>query len=247
VRPRTPTAIDRTIGELVAERIENGSTLQVGIGAIPNAVMGALGDHRNLGAHTELLGDGLMALIESGVMTGVEKVINRNTAVATFALGTRRLYDFIDENLAVEFWPVDYVNDLAVIGSEPGFVSINAALEIDLLGQCASESKGSVLYSGSGGQADFARGAIRSEGGQGFVVLHAASSDGSRSRISAQLSPGAVVTTSKNSVDKVVTEFGVAELHGRTVSERAAALIAIAHPAHRDELERQARSLGRLR
>lgn len=241
-----PTDLDRRIAALVTERIPDGATVQAGIGGVPNAVMAQLQDHRDLGVHTELLSDGLMALLETGVVNGVRKRFNRTKAVATFGLGTRRLYEFLDGNPAVELWPVDYVNDPRLIGREPNFVSINATLEVDLLGQCASESLGSRLYSGSGGQGDFARGAMYSEGGQGFVVLHARTRDG-RSRITPTLTPGAVVTTNKNSVDKVVTEYGVAELRGRTVAGRAAALIAIAHPDDRDDLARAAARLGFLR
>jgi acyl-CoA hydrolase len=196
--------------------------------------------------HTELFSDGLMALVESGVVNGVRKQLNRTKAVAAFALGSSQLYEFLHENVAVELWPVRYVNDPRVIGQESGFVSINATLEVDLLGQCASESIGSRIYSGSGGQADFARGAMYSAGGQGFIVLHA-ETHGGASRIVPQLHPGAVVTTIKNTVDKVVTEHGVAELRGRTLRERARALIAVAGPAHRDSLEAEARRLGFLR
>ncbi len=165
--------------------------------------------------------------------------------MATFALGTAALYDFLHENPAVELWPVRYVNDPRVIGMERNFVSINATLEVDLLGQCASESLGSRLYSGSGGQADFARGAMYSDGGQGFIVVRS-TTHGGTSRIVAQLQPGAVVTTNKNTVDQVVTEHGVAELRGQSVRERARRLIAIAAPEARDELTAAARRLGFL-
>jgi acyl-CoA hydrolase len=241
----TPAPIDRRIGELVAERVPEGATIQTGIGAIPNAVLAALSGHRDLGVHTELFSDGLMALVEAGVVNGVRKQLNRTKAVAAFAFGSGRLYEFLHENVAVELWPVRYVNDPRIIGQESRFVSINATLEVDLLGQCASESIGSRLYSGSGGQADFARGAMYSAGGQGFIVLHAETRDGG-SRIVAQLHPGAVVTTVKNTVDKVVTEHGVAELRGRPLSDRARALIAVAGPAHRDALEAEARRMGFL-
>ncbi len=244
VAPVVPDAVEVAIGEHVAARIPNAATLQTGIGAIPNAVLDLLRGHRGLGVHTELFSDGLMALVESGVVTGVNKQLNRTKAVTTFALGSARLYDFLHENAAVEFWPVRYVNDPRTIGQEDNFVSINATLEVDLLGQCASESIGSRLYSGSGGQPDFARGAMYSNGGQGFIVLRATTHDGQISRIVPQLQLGAVVTTTKNTVDQVVTEFGVAELRGRSVRERARALVAIADPARRDELEAAARRLG---
>jgi len=166
--------------------------------------------------------------------------------VATFALGTRRLYDFLDENPAVAFLPVDFVNDPRVIAQEPRMVSINATTEVDLLGQAASETIGGRYYSGSGGQADFARGAMFSEGGQGFLVTRSTTRDGATTKIVPRLARGSVVTTLKNTVDKVVTEWGVAELRGRSLRERAANLIAVAHPDFRDQLSREARTLGYL-
>ena len=211
----------------MAERIPNGATIQTGIGSIPNAILAALGDHRDLGVHTELLSDGLMDLVEAGVVTGVAKQLNRTKSVGTFALGTRRLYDFLDENTAFELWPVSYVNDPRVIAQEQGFVSINSTIAVDLFGQCASETVGGAYYSSSGGQADFARGAMYSSGGQGFVVLASTAKDDSISKIVSRLAPGDVVTTLKNTVDKVVTEWGVAELRGRSLRERARSLIAI--------------------
>lgn len=242
--PIVPTEADCRIGEFIAERIPDGATIQAGIGGIPNAVMDALKGHRDLGVHTELLSDGLIDLIENGVINGIRKRINRTKVVATFALGTRRLYDFIDTNPVIELWPVSYVNNPRIIGEEPGFVSINATLEVDFLGQCASESIGSQLYSGSGGQADFARGAMFSTGGQGFIVLRSTTHDDAVSRIVPQLTLGAAVTTIKNTVDKVVTEYGVAELRGKTVAERTRLLIGVAHPKFRDELTARARQLG---
>jgi acyl-CoA hydrolase len=238
--------IDRSIARLVAERIPDGATLQAGIGSIPNAVLSELTGHRDLGLHTELLSDGVIDLIQRGVLTGTRKTRRPGKHVTTFCLGSQALYDFLHENPAVELLPVDYVNDPRVIGTEPNFVSINATTEVDFLGQCASETIGGRYWSGSGGQADFARGATYSEGGQGFVVLRSTTSDGSFSRIRPQLTTGSAVTTLKNTVDKVVTEYGVAELRGRSIRERTRALIAIAHPAFRDELERAARDLGYL-
>jgi acyl-CoA hydrolase len=234
---------DRRIAGYIAERIGDGATLQTGIGAIPNAIMAALGDHRDLGVHTELLSDGVVDLIERGVVNGVRKQINRTKTVGTFALGTNRLHDFLDENTAVELHSVRYVNDPRLIAQERDFVSINATLSVDFLGQCASETIGGSYYSSSGGQNDFARGAMYSDRGQGFVVLHSTTSNG-RSRIVPQLAAGDVVTTPKNTVDKVVTEWGVAELRGRTIAERAEALIGIAHPDFRDGLTAAARDNG---
>jgi acyl-CoA hydrolase len=246
VQPVAPNEIDRRIAELIADRIPNGATIQAGIGSIPNAVFERLTDHRDLGIHTELLSDGIIDLVESGVVTGTRKRRRPNKVVGTFALGTRRLYDFLHENAAIELLPVDYVNDPRVIGSEPDFVSINATLEVDLLGQAASETLNGRYYSGSGGQADFARGAMYSENGQGFIVLHSTTKDESVSRITPQLPAGSVVTTLKNTVDNVVTEYGIAELRGRPVRERAHALIAVAHPKFRADLTGEAKALGYL-
>jgi acyl-CoA hydrolase len=242
--PAVPNEIDHRIAAFVAERIPNEATVQAGIGATPNAILAALGEHRHLGVHTELLGDGMIDLIENGVVTGVAKTNNRTKTVATFALGTKRLYDFVHENTACELWPARYVNEPRLIGQEPNFVSINATITVDLIGQCASETVAGSYYSSSGGQADFARGALYSPGGQGFVVVHSTARDGTISRIVPQLARGDVVTTLKNSVDKVVTEWGVAELRGRSIRERATALITVAHPDHRDWLRSEAARLG---
>jgi acyl-CoA hydrolase len=242
IPPRLPGPLDHTIAGLVAERIPDGATIQTGIGAIPNAIMAALSDHVNLGIHTELLSDGVVELIEAGVVNGIKKDLNRTKTVGTFALGTDRLHQFLHENTAIELWPVRYVNDPRVISNERGFVSINATLSVDFLGQCASETIDGRYYSSSGGQNDFARGAAYSQGGQGFVVLHATTSSG-ESRIVPQLAAGDAVTTPKNTVDKVVTEFGVAELRGRSIRERTNALIAVAHPDHRDRLTTAAKAM----
>ncbi len=246
VIPAPSVKLDDRIAAFVAERIPNRATIQTGIGSIPNAILSALRGHRDLGVHTELLSDGVTELVDLGVITGVAKQLNRTKAVGTFALGTRSLYDFLDENTAFELWPVRYVNDPRVIAQEAGFVSINATISVDLLGQCASETIHGSYYSSSGGQADFARGAMYSDGGQGFVVLHSTTRDGSISKIVSQLDPGDVVTTLKNTVDKVVTEWGVAELRGRSIRERTRALIAIAHPDHRDRLPRGSGDVGLL-
>ena len=242
--PPEPNAVDDRIGELVVERIPHGATLQVGIGATPTSILRQLHGHRDLGIHTEVLSDPVIDLVESGVVTGIHKVRRPSKVVTTFALGTKRLYDFLDEHLAVELLPVDWVNDPRVIAQQTQMVSINATTEVDFLGQCASETIGGRYWSGSGGQADFARGAMYSRGGQGFVVLPSTARGGTISRIVPRLSPGSAVTTMKNTVDKVVTEHGVAELRGRGIRERTRALVAIADPAFRDELEREARTLG---
>ncbi len=239
VPPIVPEAVDIEIAELVAERVPDGATIQTGIGAIPNAIMGALAGHKDLGVHTELLSDGVVGLVESGVVNGVRKRLNRTKTVGTFALGTGHLHEFLHENTAIELHAVRYVNDPRVIAQEDDFVSINATLSVDFLGQCASETIEGQYYSSSGGQNDFARGAMYSTGGQGFVVLHSTTSSGA-SRIVPQLAPGDVVTTPKNTVDKIVTEWGVAELRGASVRERTRRLIAIAHPDHREELDAKA-------
>jgi acyl-CoA hydrolase len=244
VPPAQPDAVDRRIAELVAERIPDRACVQAGIGSIPNGIFAALLHHRDLGIHTELLSDGVIDLVERGVVTGVHKVRRPGKVVTTFALGTRRLYDFLHVNPAVELLPVDWVNDPRVIAQEKLFVSINATVQVDFLGQAASETIGGHYWSGSGGQADFARGAMYSPGGQGFLVLPSTAANGTISRIVPRLPEGSAVTTIKNTVDKVVTEHGVAELRGRTVRERTHALIGIADPAFRDELEREARALG---
>jgi acyl-CoA hydrolase len=238
--------VERAIAGHVAERVPDGATLQAGIGAIPNALLERLRDHRDLGIHTELISDGLIDLIERGVVTGTRKRLRTGKVVGTFALGTAALYDFLDQNAVVEMLPVDYVNDPRVIGQEECFVSINATTEVDLVGQCASETVGGRYWSSSGGQADFARGAMFSPRGRAFVVLPSTAVGGTLSRIRATLTPGSMVTTIKNTVDQVVTEYGVAELRGRSISERARALIGIAHPAFRDDLEADAKAAGYL-
>ena len=244
VPPSAPSEIDLRIASLIAERVPNGATIQAGIGSIPNAVLALLGDHRELGVHTELLSEGFVDLVEKGVITGGRKHTHKNKIITTTALGTRRLYDFLDENAGVEFWPVDHTNDPWNVAREDGMVTINATLEVDFLGQCASESLGSDYWSSSGGQPDFARGAVMAKGGQSFIVLHSTTHDESVSRIVPQLHPGAAVTTFKNIVDRVVTEYGVAELRGSTIRERTQRLIGIAHPKFREDLERRAKEMG---
>ena len=239
-----PTDADKTIAGYVAERIPDGATIQAGIGGMPNALLGMLKGHRELGVHTELLSDGVIDLVEAGVITGTRKVLRRGKIVTTLALGSKRLYDFLHENSSVDFAPVDWVNDPRVIARQPSFVAINATTEVDLYGQCASETVAGRYYSSSGGQYDFSRGAMYSEGGQGFIVLQSTTRDGSMSKIRPTLTPGSVVTTSKNTVDKIVTEFGIAEMRGRTIRERSQQLIGIAHPQFRDELSAEARTLG---
>lgn len=240
------TPADTRIASLVAERIPDEATLQIGIGSVPDQVVRLLRDHRRLGVHTELLGEGMVDLIEAGAITGEAKTTHRHKSITTSAIGTKRLYDFIADNPGVEFWPVDYTNDPRVIGQQRRMNVVNATLEVDFLGQCASESLGSSYWSSSGGQPDYARGALFAEDGQSFIVLKSSNHDESLSRIVCQLHPGAAVTTFKNVVDKVVTEYGVAELRGQPIRERTRRLIAIAHPAFRDGLEKDARAVGYL-
>ena len=246
VPPLAASDIDRRIAALIAERVPNGATLQVGVGSIPNTVLALLADHRELGVHTEFFGDGFIDLVEKGVVTGSRKQTHTNKIITTSCLGTARLYEFVDENTGVEFWPVNHTNDPWNVAREDDMVTINATLEVDFLGQCASESLGSDYWSSSGGQPDFARGAIMAARGQSFIVLHSTTHDESVSRIVPQLHPGAAVTTFKNIVDRVVTEYGVAELRGSSIRERTRRLIAIAHPKFREDLTRRAQEIKYL-
>ncbi|MGV9709453.1 acetyl-CoA hydrolase/transferase family protein [Gordonia sp. NPDC003424] len=236
---------DHAIAEYIVDRVPDGACMQFGIGNVPDKIAQLLTGHRDLGIHTEVITDGVMRLVKSGAVTGARKRHHRAKHVATFCLGSRELYDWIDQNPGISLLPVDQTNDPRLIGDEHNVISINATTEVDLMGQAASETIAGRYWSGSGGQVDFARGAQYSEGGQGFLVTRATTSKGA-SRISAALSPGSVVTTHKNTIDNVVTEYGVAALRGRSMRERAAALIAIAAPAHRDELTHAARASGFL-
>jgi acyl-CoA hydrolase len=239
VPPAAPTAIDATIAGFVAERITDGSTLQIGIGAIPDMVLAQLAGRRALRVHTELLTDGIVTLDAAGAL-GISP---EDPAVATFALGTDALYGWMDGNPEVAIRPVDEVNRPRIIAAQPKMVSICATTEVDLYGQCASATVGGRWYSGSGGQLDFMRGVHLAPDGQGFMVLRSTLRDG-RSRIRPALTPGSAVTTGIHFVDKVVTEHGVAELAGRSLGERARAIIAVAAPEHREALERAARDQG---
>jgi acyl-CoA hydrolase len=244
--PVAITDTDRAIAGFVAERIPHGATLQIGIGAVPDAVANLLVEHRDLGIHSEFLADGLRRLVQAGAATGALKRRERFQAVTTVSFGSPEMYSFLDDNRHVLFWPADETNDVRAIAAHSKFCAVNATMQVDLLGQCASETLGSHYISSSGGQADFMRGAALSEGGQSFIVTHATAVNGTVSRIQPTLSPGAIVTTHKNVVDKLVTEHGVAELRGRTIRQRAEALIAIAAPAFREELRAGARRLGYL-
>ena len=233
-----------TIGHLIAEQIPDGACIQLGIGAIPDAVGLALKAKHDLGIHTEMFTDSMVELLDCGAVNNSKKQIHRGQTVTTFAYGSQRIYDYIDDNPGILLLPVDYVNDPAVIARNDNMISINAALEVDLMGQVCAESMGTRHISGSGGQVDFVRGACQSRGGKSFIAFHSTAKDGTVSRIQSVLTPGAVVTTSKNDVDHVVTEYGIAHLRGRPLSERARQLIAIAHPDHRDRLRFEAKKRG---
>ncbi|MBA3687807.1 MAG: acetyl-CoA hydrolase/transferase family protein [Chloroflexi bacterium] len=235
--------VERQIGAHVAELVPDGATLQLGIGAIPAAVGEALRDKRDLGIHTELFTDTVVDLVESGALTGAAKEINRGKIVSAFVMGTQRLYQFIDNNPMVEMRPVDYTNDTAVIRRFRRMVAVNSAIEVDLSGQVVADSIGRRLYSGVGGQMDFIRGAALAEEGRAIIALPSTAAGGTTSRIAANLQEGAGVVTTRAHVRTVVTEWGVAELFGRSMAERARALIAIAHPDFRDELRLAARRL----
>lgn len=243
--PELPAAVmdpvSEAIGGFIAEEIPDGATLQLGIGAVPEAVGGALKGKRDLGIHTELLTDSMVALVECGAVTNERKPIHRGKTVATLAFGSKRIYEYIDDNPAVQMLPVDYVNDPAVIAQHPDFISVNAALEVDFFGQACAESMGTRHVSGSGGQADYVRGAVLSPGGKSFIAFPSTAKGGTISRITPTLSRGAIVTTGKNDIDHVVTEYGIAHLRGRTLSQRVRALIAIAHPKFREELTFEAK------
>ena len=228
--------LSKTIAGYIAEEVCNEATIQFGIGAIPEAVGFGLKDKRDLGIHTELLTDCMVELVECGVVTNAKKPINTGKTVATLAFGSERIYKYIDKNPSVAMLPVDYVNNPATIAQHPNFISVNSGLEVDFFGQVCAESMGTRHVSGSGGQVDYVRGAVQSKGGKSFIAFPSTAKNDTISRITPTLSPGAIVTTSKNDVDHIVTEYGVAKLRGKTLSQRVKALISIAHPKFRDEL-----------
>ena len=234
------------IGNLIAEQIADGSCIQLGIGAIPDAVGLALKTKHDLGIHTEMFTSSMVDLIECGAVNNSKKQIHRGKSVTTFAFGTKKINDFIDDNPSIEILPVDYVNNPEVICRNDNMISINAALEVDLFGQVCAESIGTKIMSGSGGQVDYVRGACQSKGGKSFIAFSSTAKGGTISKIKPILTPGAVVTTSKNDVDYIVTEYGLAHLRGETLSSRVSQLIAIAHPDFRDELRFEAKKRGIL-
>jgi acyl-CoA hydrolase len=238
------TETEQKIGEFIAELIEDGATLQLGIGGIPNAITHFLKNHKDLGIHTEMFNDGMVDLYESGAITNRKKTIYKGKMVGAFALGSRKLYDFINNNIGVEFLQGKTTNNPYVIGQNYKMISVNTALQVDLLGQVCSQSIGYKHFSGTGGQLDTHRGAQLSQGGRGIIALRSTAKDGEISTIVPTLSLGAEVTVPSQCVDTIVTEFGIAELRGRNLRERAKALIQISHPDKRESLAAEVRKLG---
>jgi acyl-CoA hydrolase len=231
--------ITKRIGNYCAELVENGATIQTGIGSVPDAVLESLGGHKELGIHTEMFSDGVIPLIEKGVVTNQHKKKHRGKVVSSFVLGSRKLYDFVDDNPSIALLGIDYVNDTSIIRTNPKVTAINSAIEVDVTGQVCSDSIGTYHYSGVGGQMDFMRGAALSEGGKPIIALPSTTSK-FKSRIVPLLKPGAGVVTTRAHAHYIVTEYGIANLYGKNMRQRAKALIEIAHPNHREQLEKQA-------
>ena len=238
--------VQEAIGKYVAEFIGDGATLQIGYGGIPDAVVMQLVNKHDLGIHTEMIGDGIMTLVESGAVTNRKKNYLPGKTIATFALGSKKLYRFMHRNPMLEMHPVDFTNDPYLAGRNDNLMAINATMQIDFVGQCGSESLGSSPYSGTGGQTDFVRAANRSRGGKAFIVLPSTAKDDTISRIVPTLTPGTHISTSKNDINYVVTEYGVAQLRGKSAKQRARELIGIAHPKFRAELTEQAKRMNAL-
>ena len=233
--------IYRNIGSHISELIDDGSTLQMGIGAIPDSVLNFLYDKKTLGIHSEMFSDGIIGLVEAGIITNEKKTLHRGKIIAGFVLGTKKLFDFIDNNPLIEFHPQEYVNDPFVIAKNDKMVAINSAIEVDITGQVCSDTIGTRLYSGFGGQVDFIRGAAHSEGGKPIIALPSTTKDGNTTKIVTQIKPGAGVVTNRADVHYVVTEYGVAQLFGKSIRQRVRELINIAHPKFRDELQKYAK------
>ncbi|HNH30919.1 MAG TPA: acetyl-CoA hydrolase/transferase C-terminal domain-containing protein, partial [bacterium] len=234
------TDTEKRIGQYVAQLVDNGATLQLGIGGIPDAVLASLADKRDLGIHTEMVSDGVIQAIESGIVTGSKKTLHPGKVIGTFALGSKHLYNYIDNNPMFEFRPSDYTNDPFIISRNENMVAVNSAIEVDITGQICADSIGTKIFSGFGGQVDFIRGAAYAKGGKPIIALPATAQGGKTSRIAPALKSGAGVVTTRADVHYIVTEFGIAYLHGKNLRERAEALIAIAHPDFREELARAA-------
>ena len=239
VRFSEPDEVETAIGKHCAELIEDGACLQMGIGAIPNAVLAQLGGHRDLGIHTEMFADGVLGLVEKGVITGRNKVTDKGKLVSTFLMGSQKVYDFIDDNPMVAMMDVGYTNDPYIISRNPKMTAINSAVQIDLTGQVCADSIGTKFYSGTGGQVDFIYGASLSEGGKAIIAMPSCTRNGI-SKIAPTVMEGAGIVTSRAHVHWVVTEYGAVDLYGRSMQERAKLLIGIAHPDHREELDRAA-------
>ncbi len=239
--PKEQSDIYEKIGHNVADLIEDGATLQLGIGAIPDAVLKYLTEKKSLGIHSEMFSDGVIELVEQGIITNEMKTLHPGKIIAGFVLGTRRLYNFIHNNPLIEFHPQEYVNDPFVIAKNRKMVAINSAIEVDVTGQVCSDSIGPKIFSGFGGQLDFIRGAARSEGGKPIIALPSTTKDGKISRIVAQLKPGAGVITGRGDVHYVVTEYGVADLYGKPIRQRVKELAKVAHPKFRDDLFKYAK------
>lgn len=246
LKPPAIGAIEKQIGEHVASLIADGSTLQLGIGAIPDAVLLFLTGKKDIGIHSEMFSDGVVGLAEAGVITNKQKTINPGKFMAAFLMGTRKLYDFIDGNPLVELQSVDYINDPCVIGQHDNMVSINSALQVDLMGQVNAEMIGSRQFSGIGGQVDFVRGVSRAKNGKSIIALPSTAAGGRVSRIACELDRGAAVSTSRNDVHYIVTEYGIANLRGKSLRERTLALIGIAHPDFRESLLAEAKDKGMI-
>ncbi|GAB2530772.1 acetyl-CoA hydrolase/transferase family protein [Rufibacter soli] len=236
---KAPGQLEAQIGKLVAELVEDGATLQMGIGGIPDAVLAQLGNHKDLGIHTEMFSDGIIPLVEKGVITGARKKILKNKIVSCFVNGSQKVFDFLDDNPMVVMKEAAYTNDTAIIRQNPKVTAINSAIEVDLTGQVCADSIGTYQFSGVGGQMDFMRGAALSDGGKPIIALPSITSKGT-SKIVSMLQAGASVTTTRAHVRYIVTEFGIADLYGKNLRQRARELIRIAHPTHQAELERLA-------
>lgn len=228
---------EKLIGENCAKLIDDGSTLQLGIGAIPDAVLLFLNDKKDLGIHTEMFSDGILDLVKSGVINNSKKTLHKGKMISTFLMGSKKLYDFVDNNPTVELHPVDYVNSPAVIMQNDNIISINSCIQVDLMGQVVSETIGLKQFSGVGGQVDYVRGASMARGGKSIIAIPSTASKDTVSRIVPFITPGSAVTTSRNDVHFVVTEYGIANLKGKTLKQRAKELINVAHPKFRDELQ----------
>lgn len=235
----TPNETEALIGKHCAALIEDGACLQMGIGAIPNAVLAQLGNHKNLGIHTEMFADGVLPLVESGVINGKNKAIDKGKMVSTFLMGSQKVYDFINDNPGVLMMDVGYTNDPYIIAKNPKVTAINSALQVDLTGQVCADSLGTKFYSGVGGQIDFIYGASRSEGGKAIIAMPSVTNKG-MSKIAPVLNSGAGVVTSRAHIHWFVTEYGAVNLYGKSLSERARLIISVAHPDHREELEKAA-------